>query len=189
LDARDFFAHQVGPMEELPASQLRFTTMFIGIGRIPKDIMGIPMEQFGATHPRGDANTDPTTDSTMTNDDDLFRPAKFVSHKNTSISDDLSALTMPLIEKFPKATMGALIAHSNLEYDEIRIGSKGACLNYNIFGVCHNKTCTYRHSQANPTAERIKTVTDKLKPAIRSFMSAGAPPRPHNDRKRRHPNA
>ena len=44
LDAREFFAHQVGPLETLPESQLRYTTNFIGVGRIPMDMMGVPLK-------------------------------------------------------------------------------------------------------------------------------------------------
>jgi hypothetical protein len=39
LDAREFFAHQAGPLETLPEAQLRYTTNFIGVGRIPIDII------------------------------------------------------------------------------------------------------------------------------------------------------
>ena len=62
-----------------------------------------------------------------------FAPAEYVSHKNTSIADDIRAITMPLIEKFPNATMKALMAHGDLRYDDIRIGNKGACPNYNLY--------------------------------------------------------
>jgi hypothetical protein len=185
LDARDFFAHQqVGLTEQLPESQLRCTTNFLGVGRIPMDIMGVPLEQSGATHPRGDASTNRTADSTLSSGDSLFRPAEYISHKNSSISDDISAITTPLVEKFPYATTEALMAHGDLRYDDIRIGNKGACLNYNLFGVCKDKTCSYCHTaKAKPTAERIKAVADKLKPAIQSFMAAGAP---SSQRKRKH---
>jgi hypothetical protein len=67
------------------------------------------------------------------------------------------------------------MAHGDLRYDDIRIGNKGACLNYNLFGVCKDKACSYRHARAKPSADRIKTVADKLKPAVQSFMAAGAP--------------
>ena len=82
---------------------------------------------------------------------------------------------MPLLQKFPKATAEALMAHGDLRYDDIRIGNKGPCLNYNLLGICKDRTCLYRHSIAQPTPERIKLVTDKLKPAVQQFMSAGAP--------------
>jgi hypothetical protein len=47
LDARNFFSMEVQTGEPLPESQLRYTTNFIGVGRIPTDIMGVPVEQFG----------------------------------------------------------------------------------------------------------------------------------------------
>jgi hypothetical protein len=65
LDARDFFAHQqVGLTEQLPESQLRCTTNFLGVGRIPMDIMGVPL----------DASTNRTADSTLSSGDSLFHP-------------------------------------------------------------------------------------------------------------------
>jgi hypothetical protein len=175
LDAREFFSHQVGPTERIPESQLRYTTNFLGVGRIPLDIMGVPVTQFGASHPRGDGSTHVTADSTISSGESLFRPAEWVTQKNTSISDDISAVTMPLIEKFPNATTEALMAHSDLRYDDIRVGNKGACLNYNLFGACKDKSCSYRHAKAKPTQERINSVTEKLKPAIQNFIAAGAP--------------
>jgi hypothetical protein len=108
------------------------------------DIMGVPLEQFGATHPGGDASTNQTADITLSSGDRLFRPAKYVSHKNSSIADNISAITTPLVEKFSHATTEALMAHGDLRYDDIRIGNKGACLNYNLCGVCNDKACSYR---------------------------------------------
>jgi hypothetical protein len=101
LDAREFFSHQIGPTDQLPESQLRYTTNFLGVGRIPMDIMGVPMAQFGATHPRGEGSTMDTADSTISSGESMFRPAEWVTQKNPSVSDDISAVTMPLIEKFP----------------------------------------------------------------------------------------
>jgi hypothetical protein len=120
----------------------------------------------------------------LSSGDSLFRPTKYVSHKNSSIADDISAITTPLVETFPHATTEALMTHGDLQYDDIRIGNKGACLNYNLFGVCKDKACSYRHAKAKPTTERIKAVAAKLKPAIQSFMAAGAP---SSQRKRKHP--
>jgi hypothetical protein len=115
----------------------------------------------------------------------MFRPAEWVTQKNPSVSDDISAVTMPLIEKFPNATTEALMAHSDLRYDEIRVGNKGACLNYNLFGVCRDKSCSYRHTKAKPTQERINAVAEKLKPAIQSFIVAGAPSNTHSKKRKR----
>jgi hypothetical protein len=185
LDAREFFSHQVGPTEALPESQLRYTTNFIGVGRIPMDIMGVPLEQFGAQHPRGSGGTLGTADSTLSsNSNDMFKPADWITPTNNNVADDISALTMPLLEKFPHATAEALMAHSDLRYDDIRIGNKGACLNYNLLGICKDRGCSYRHSKAQPTPERIKAVTGKLKAAVDSFISAGAPANPNRKRKR-----
>jgi hypothetical protein len=45
LYALEFFSQQIGPMEPLPESQLRYTTGFLGLGRIPIDILGVPLAQ------------------------------------------------------------------------------------------------------------------------------------------------
>jgi hypothetical protein len=83
------------------------------------DIMGVPLKQFQATHPQGEASSSRTTDSTLLNGDNLFCPAKYVSHKNSTIVDDISAVTTPLVKKNPDATMEVLMAHGNLGYDDI----------------------------------------------------------------------
>jgi hypothetical protein len=184
LDAREFFSQQVEPHEELPESQLRYTTNFIGVGRIPLDIMGVPLEQFGGQHPLG--GTVGTADSTLSShSDSLFRPADWVTPKNPNVADDISAITMPLLSKFPHATTEALMAHGDLRYDDIRIGNKGACLNYNLLGVCKDRSCSYRHSKGQPTPERIKLVAEKLKPAVESFITAGAPANPNKAKRKR----
>ena len=79
----------------------------------------------------------------------------------------------------------ALMTHGQLNFEDIRAGNKGACLNYNLLGVCKDRTCSYRHSRAQPTPERIKTVMDKLKPAVQQFMTAGAPTNPNRAKRKR----
>jgi hypothetical protein len=68
LDAREFVSYQVGSTKVLPELQLWYTTKFIGVGRIPMHIMGIPLEQFGALHQRGMGGTMITADSTISGD-------------------------------------------------------------------------------------------------------------------------
>jgi hypothetical protein len=187
LDAREVFAQQIEPGTELPESQLRYTTSFLGVGRIPMDIMGVPIAQFGAEHPRSSAMTEASTLSSSSKGsrtEGLFRPADWVMPKNSTISDDISVITQPLMTKFPNSTADAIMAHSDLRYDDIRIGNKGACLNYNLLGQCPDQSCTYRHSRAQPSEERAKLVAEKLKPAIANFMAAGAPSTPSKKRKR-----
>jgi hypothetical protein len=94
---------------------------------------------------------------------------------NRDIPDEISTLTMPLLERFPKATMASLMAHSDLKYDDIRVGNKGACLNLNLLGICSDSGCQYRHSKSNPSAERVAAVSEKLAPAIEKYMANGGP--------------
>ncbi len=103
----------------------------------------------------------------------MFKPANWVVPKNADIANDISAITPPLLDKFPKATMNDIMNLGSLRYEDIRIGNKGACLNYNMLGVCNDKSCTYRHSKANPTEDRVKAVASKLGPAIQVFMADG----------------
>jgi hypothetical protein len=180
LDAREFLAQQIEPTEALPESQLKYTTNFLGVGRIPMDIMGVPVAQFGANHPRGTGTDQTTHISSDTTTDSLFRPAEWVMPKNSSVSDDISVITGPLMSQFPNATADALMAHTDLRYDDIRVGNKGACLNYNLLGMCADRNCTYRHTKAKPTDERTRSVADKLKPAIAAFIAAGAPAGPNS---------
>jgi hypothetical protein len=171
LDARDFFSREVQTGEPLPESQLRYTTNFIGVGRIPTDIMGVPVEQFGVETMRGTAVSAASSRSGQ----ELFKPADYVPHRNPEVPDDISVLTDPLMAKFPKATAEALMSHANLKYEDIRVGNKGACLNFNLLGICKDPNCSYRHTKANPTDERIKVVREKLEPAIQAFIAEGGP--------------
>jgi hypothetical protein len=158
LDAHEFLSYQVGPTYRLPESQLPCTTNFLGVERIPLDIMGVPMDQFRAGHPRGKGSTVTTTDSTISSAETLFRPAQYVTQRDANVVDDISAVTMPLIEKFPNATAQELMAHGDLRYKDIRVSNKGACLNYNLLGMCSDQACTYRHTKAKPMQERVQSV-------------------------------
>jgi hypothetical protein len=171
LDAREFFSQEVHSGEPLPQSQLRYTTNFIGVGRIPADIMGVPVGQFGLD--RQTQQGCAISSAGSTGSQDMFRPADFVPHRNKEVPDNISLLTTPLMEKFPKATAEALMSHANLKYDDIRVGNKGACLNFNLLGVCSDPGCSYRHTQARPTEERIKLVRTKLQPAIQAYINEG----------------
>jgi hypothetical protein len=100
LDARDFFSMEVQTGETLPESQLRYTTNFIGVGRIPTDIIGVPVEQFGVElqqQPRGSS----ASGSGSRSGQDMFKPADYVPHRNPEVPDDISTLTDPLMIKFP----------------------------------------------------------------------------------------
>jgi hypothetical protein len=77
------------------------------------------------------------------------------------------------MEKFPKATAEALMSHSSLRYEDIRVGNKGACLNFNLLGICNDPNCSFRHTQAKPTDDRIKAVRNKLEPAIQAYIADG----------------
>jgi hypothetical protein len=46
LDAPEFFAHQIQDTDTLPESSLRYTMSFLGVGRIPTDLLGVPLSQF-----------------------------------------------------------------------------------------------------------------------------------------------
>jgi hypothetical protein len=96
-----------------------------------------------------------------------------VAAKNTSVPDDISAIMMPLVQKYPKITANALMSHSLLTYEDIHVGNKGACLNYNLVGLCSDPKCNYRHARAKPTPDPIKAVVDILRQAVQSHLSSG----------------
>jgi hypothetical protein len=53
LDSREFFTHQIEDTDDLPDSQLWYTTNFLGIGRIPTGLLRVPLSQFlVAAHPQ-----------------------------------------------------------------------------------------------------------------------------------------
>jgi hypothetical protein len=41
LDAREVFSQQIEDTDAVPESQLKYTTGFLGVGRIPMDILGV----------------------------------------------------------------------------------------------------------------------------------------------------
>jgi hypothetical protein len=174
LDAREFFSQEVHSGEPLPESQLRYTTNFIGVGRIPTDIMGVLISQFGLEHLSQRGKPLSSTGSSSRGQD-MFRSADYVPHQNNEVPDDISLLTNPLITKLPKVTTDALLTHFSLKYEDIQVGNKGACLNFNLLGICSDSNCTYRHNQARPTEDRIKAVRDKLEPAIPAYILEGGP--------------
>jgi hypothetical protein len=169
LDAREIFSASVGDTEDAPGSQLKYTTSFLGVGRIPMDILGVPLAQFRAH----ESSTVETESSLSSNPGEMFKPAEFVSATNSNVPDDISAITMPLREKFPNVTTTALMSHGQLSFDDIWVGNKGACLNYNLLGICSDPKCSYRHARAKPTAERIKAVVSTLGPAVQAYLATG----------------
>jgi hypothetical protein len=50
--------------------------------------------------------------------------------ENPGVADDISDVTMSMLQKFPHRAAEALcmMSHGDLQYDDIRIGNKGACL-------------------------------------------------------------
>lgn len=93
----------------------------------------------------------------------MFRLASHIPQTCGDILDEISTLTTLLLEKYPKVTMASVMAFADLKYEDIRAGNhKGACLNLNLLGICHDLGCQYRHTQGKPTAERITAVSRKL---------------------------
>jgi hypothetical protein len=102
LDAREFSSYQIDNTPPISECQLKYTATFLLLGRIPSDILGVPLEQFWETTPHP---------STVTRDSGsgssrgkLFRPAKYIAAKNTDIPDDISTITGPLLDKYPSVT-------------------------------------------------------------------------------------
>ena len=62
-------------------------------------------------------------------------PADFLPYRNTDIREDISGISDPLMTEFSKTTVEAFMNHANFQYDEIRVGNKGACLNYTLLGI------------------------------------------------------
>jgi hypothetical protein len=168
LDARKVFSAQVTDTEMAPESQLKYTTSFFGVGRIPMDILGVPLAQFKAHDSTSTAGTEL---SSLISGAELSKPTGFMAPKNTSVPDDISAITMPLLEQFPNVTTTALMSHGQLGFDDIQVGNKGACLNYNFLGICSDPRCSYQHLRAKPTAERIKVVVSSLGPAVQAYLT------------------
>ena len=65
------------------------------------------------------------------------------------------------------------MSHANLRYAAIRVGNKGACLNFNLLGICSDTNCSYRNTKANASSKRIKEVKIKLELAIDAYATEG----------------
>jgi hypothetical protein len=180
LDSREFFAQQNEDTDALPESSLRYTTGFLGVGRIATDLLGVPLSQFlVASQPAAGHGGGSSGGGSHSGDrhrgDGMFRPALHIPQVCGNIPDEISTLTTPLLEKYPKMTMASVMSFANLKYKDIRVGNKGACLNLKLLGICHGSGCQYRHTQGKPTAERITAVSCKLGPAIEKFMADDSP--------------
>jgi hypothetical protein len=170
LDAREFFSHQIEDASPVPESSLKYTSAFLSLGRIPSDILGVPLEQFGE---RSSYPSNITRDSGGgRSNGDMFRPADFIAAENLEIPDDISTLTGSLLDKYPSVTAEQIMSFGALKYDDLRVGQRGACLNQNLLGRCSNPKCTYIHASAKPTVQRAKEVAAKLGPAIDGFMKS-----------------
>jgi hypothetical protein len=133
--------------------------------------MGVLMAQFGIA--MSGCSTETAATNSSSSKSGMFNPADWGVPKNASIPDDISAITSPLLEKSPQTTMNDIMSHGSLRYEYICMGNKGVCLNFNMLGVCNDKSCTYQHVKANPMDELIKAAAIKLGPAIQGFIADG----------------
>ena len=53
-------------------------------------------------------------------------------------------------------------ANSNLGMDEFRIGSKGTCQDFHLFGECKRFKCRFRHGETSAPELRIKCAVKAL---------------------------
>ena len=74
------------------------------------------------------------------------------------------------MKEFSKTKVETLMTHENLWYDDIGVGGKCACLNYNLLGICNNANRPYQQTKANPKGEMIKAIKVKLDTAIASYV-------------------
>jgi hypothetical protein len=104
LDAHEVFSQQIQNTDAISESQLKYATSFLRVGRIPIDILGVPVSQFGADGSSGTTTTELSllSSSTKSSGKNLFKPAIFVSPKTlVSVPDDISAIKMRLVQKHP----------------------------------------------------------------------------------------
>jgi hypothetical protein len=106
--------------------------------------------------------------------DDLFPGAKpaFVPATNNCVPDDISAITGPFMDKFPDGTVGDLL-HGGAKFEDLRMGKKRTCMNYNLLGICADPTCRYQHNKSKPAADKAKSIAAKLKPVVEDLLASG----------------
>jgi hypothetical protein len=170
-DARWFFSQSVEPGDPLPTSTLRYVTSFMNAGRLPLDQIDVPPELLTSPRPRPVDRPAPRAESRS---DDLFPGAKpdYVPVTNDSVPDDISAITGPLMEKFPDANVGDLL-RGGAKFEDLRMGKRGTCMNYNLLGVCSEPDCRYQHNKSKPAAAKAKSIAEKLRPVVDDLISGG----------------
>jgi hypothetical protein len=69
-----------------------------------------------------------------------------------------------------------MAAHSPpLQYAQIKLGPNGSCLDFLCFGVCKNKTCSYKHlATATIPMARAKAIAPKLGAAYTAYDASRA---------------
>jgi hypothetical protein len=96
----------------------------------------------------------------------IKRHSQYVNQMPHNVSQAGAPIGLDPQECFNKA----LEAVAALKPD---VGNKGACLNYNLLGICSDPKCSYRHARAKSTPERIEAVVDALRPAVQSYLTSG----------------
>jgi hypothetical protein len=162
LDAREFFSHQTNNTSPIPEPQLKYMAALLSLGRIPSNILGVPLEQFGETTPHLSTVTQDSGGSLSRSD--LFQPAEYIVAKTTDIPNDISTIMEPLLDKHPSVTAEQIMSFGALKYEDLCAGQRSACLNQSLLGKCNNQKCSYIHDPTRPTAQQAKEVAAKLAP-------------------------
>ena len=182
-DSRQFFteASQWELGQPLPRSRLTYTTTFLQNGTI-LETEHCPIERF---YPVAELPPPPPSPygsggGGSGHIDNLFQQAPYGgSGGPTGRSEVFKTTVHPLIEKVtgplknahPQVTIGALMSAPDppLKYSDLRIGTKGTCLEMNLFGVCRNNRCTYQHLEAKPTDSRAQAIANTVQRAAEAY--------------------
>ena len=120
-----------------------YTANLIGGGHIIADIIEVPVTQFGGEQKLQRRST--VSEDRSWYNTEILKTVDYVPHSNTEVTNDISILSDPLMEKFTKAMAESLMIHVNLLNEVIWVGKKGVCLNFNLLGICSDPNCSYIH--------------------------------------------
>jgi hypothetical protein len=77
------------------------------------------------------------------------------------------------VKLYPTLSVMDMVKKGGIKFEEVQIGNKGDCSNFNLLGKCRDPNCTYKHKPAKVGEERQVTVAKKIDQAMAKMKGAG----------------
>jgi hypothetical protein len=166
MDARRFFSTGIDTRGNLPQSLLRTTYNEVAVG-IVQAHLNVPYAQLMGLEAPEDSPRHPEARTT--------NGATAVPRLFRHVPAPIKAILRGVRSKYPAVTIAELMAaHSPpLQYNQIKLGPNGSCLDYLCFGTCKSSRCPYKHEVASSIpAARAEAVAPRLKAAYEAYDAA-----------------